>query len=112
MNGEMPAGIDGSFNLCDVRDLADGTIRAIDYGKRGESYILGNEEVTFKEFTRLVAEESGCKKMKFFLPISFANFMAKMMEKKAKRELGYHTRSYRETIHDEVMWLQKSGKFA
>ena len=140
MNGEMPAGIDGSFNLCDVRDLADGTIRAIDYGKRGESYILGNEEVTFKEFTKLVAEESGCKRMKFFLPISLANFMAKMMERKAKksgtkpvmttfsvynlarnncfssekakRELGYHTRSYRETIHDEVVWLQESGKIA
>ena len=26
MNGQMPAGIDGSFNLCDVRDLAAGTI--------------------------------------------------------------------------------------
>ena len=25
INGEMPAGIDGSFNLCDVRDLARGT---------------------------------------------------------------------------------------
>ena len=26
INGEMPAGLQGSFNLCDVRDLADGTI--------------------------------------------------------------------------------------
>lgn len=24
INGKMPAGINGSFNLCDVRDLADG----------------------------------------------------------------------------------------
>ena len=31
---------------------------------------------------------------------------------KAFRELGYKTRSYRETIHDEVMWLKKVGKIA
>ncbi len=140
INGEMPAGIDGSFNLCDVRDLADGAIAAADKGKSGECYILGNDEVSFKDFSRLVSEESGCKKMKMFIPLKLANFMAKIMEKKAKKqgkrplmtsfsvynlarnndfdsskakkELGYKTRSYRETMHDEVKWLKDSGKIA
>lgn len=140
INGEMPAGIDGSFNLCDVRDLADGVIGAADKGKSGECYILGNEPVSFKEFTKLVSEESGCKQMSFFLPISIANLLAKMLEKKAKKfgekplmttfsvynlarnnrfdsskarkELGYTTRSYRETIRDEVRWLKETGKIA
>lgn len=140
INGEMPAGIDGSFNLCDVRDLADGAIAAADKGKRGECYILGNDEVSFKDFSRLVSEESGCKKMKMFIPLKLANLMAKIMEKKAKkqgkrplmttfsvynlarnndfdsskakRELGYKTRSYRETMKDEVKWLKDSGKIA
>ena len=140
INGEMPAGIDGSFNLCDVRDLAHGTILAADKGRKGSCYILGNEEVTFKDFARILSEESGCKKMKLFLPCSAANFMAGLLEKKAKRsgkrplmttfsvynlarnnafdcsraqqELGYTTRSYQETIHDEVEWLRKSGKIA
>ena len=31
---------------------------------------------------------------------------------KAKRELGYRTRSYRETIRDEIKWLKASGKIA
>ena len=31
---------------------------------------------------------------------------------KAKRELDYRTRSYRETIHDEIKWLKASGKIA
>ncbi len=31
---------------------------------------------------------------------------------KAKQELNYHTRSYRETIHDEVQWLKATGKIA
>ena len=140
INGEMPAGVDGTFNLCDVRDLAAGTIAAIDKGKKGQCYILGNEPVSFREFCKLVSDESGCKPVKMFLPIWAANLMGKMMENKAKRtgtkpimttfsvynlarnntfdsskakkELGYHTRSYQETIHDEVKWLKAAGKIA
>lgn len=140
INGKMPAGIAGTFNLCDVRDLAQGLIAAADKGKSGECYILGNDEVTFKDFAKLVADESGCSGVKFFLPIKMANCLARIMEKKAakkgekpimttfsvynlarnndfdsskaKRELGYSTRSYRETIHDEIKWLKATGKIA
>ena len=140
INGEMPAGINGSFNLCDVRDLADGLIGAAERGRCGECYILGNEPVSFKDFTKLVSEESGCKRMKFFLPIPAANLMANFLEKRAKRsgekplmttfsvynlarnnqfdsskaskELGYKTRPYRETIRDEIRWLKETGKIA
>ncbi len=140
INGEMPAGIDGSFNLCDVRDLADGTIRAADFGKKGECYILGNDEVNFRDFSKMVSDEAGVKEIKTFLPIGVANFIAGIMEKQAKRsgkrplmttfsvynlarnndfdstkarkELGYHTRSYRATIRDEIAWLKKTGKIA
>ena len=138
INGAMPMGIDGSFNLCDVRDLAAGTIAAADKGRKGHCYILGNEEVSFKEFAKMLVKESGCKPIKSFLPIKVANFLASMMEKKAeksgkqplmttfsvynlarnnsfdsskaKEELGYTTRSYEETIRDEIAWLKKEGK--
>ena len=140
INGEIPMGIDGSFNLCDVRDLAQGTILAADKGAKGECYILGNDEVSFRDFSRLVSEESGCKRVRMFLPLRLADSMAKMMEKKAKkkgekpmmtsfsvynlarnntfdstkarRELGYTTRSYRETIHDEIAWLKAEQKIS
>lgn len=140
IGGEMPMGIDGSFNLCDVRDLAAGTILAADKGRSGECYILGNDPVTFREFTRLVSEESGCKPVKLFLPLKLASLLASALEKrarkkgekplmtsfsvynlarnnsfdsgKARRELGYRTRPYRETIRDEIHWLRASGKIA
>ena len=140
INGEMPMGIAGSFNLCDVRDLAQGTILAADKGKDGSCYILGNKEVSFKAFSKLLMEESGCKPIRCFLPIKAANFLADMLEKQAKkkgtkplmttfsvynlarnnefdctkaqRELGYKTRSYKETIRDEVKWLKETGKIA
>ena len=140
IDGKMPAGISGSFNLCDVRDLARGVILAAGKGKRGECYILGNEAVTFRDFSHLVSEESGCRPMRLFLPTGLANMLAGLMEKKAKRsgkkpllttfsvynlsrnnrfdsgkaqrELGYTTRSYRETIRDEISWLKENRKLA
>lgn len=138
INGEMPIGMQGSFNLCDVRDLAYGCIAAADRGEKGECYILGNEEVTLKELCEMLHKESGCKKIKFYLPLGLANTIAKVLEKRAKRtgkmpmmttfsvynlarnntfdyskarkELGYKTRSYEETIHDEVQWLKQEGR--
>lgn len=137
VNGEMSAAINGSFNLCDVRDLAAGTIAAADKGAQGEAYILANEAIPFKEFSKLIAEESGCKKVGFFLPGRVAYILAGIMEKraakngskpmmttyavwnlmrnnvfdsgKAVRELGYHTRPYRETVHDEILWMKSAG---
>lgn len=138
INGEMPIGMQGSFNLCDVRDLARGCILAADKGRSGECYILGNEEVTLKELCQMLTAECGCKPIRFYLPLGIANKMAKLMERqakkkgkkpmmttfsvynlarnntfdysKAKEELGYQTRSYQETIHDEVKWLESAGK--
>lgn len=138
INGEMPMGMDGSFNLCDVRDLAAGTIAAADKGRKGECYILANEEVSFRDFCKLLCEESGCKPIKQFLPLGLAYKLAALMEKfaaksgktplmttfsvynlarnnsfdysKAKAELGYTTRPYSDTIRDEVAWLKAVGK--
>ena len=137
INGEMAAAIAGTFNLADVRDLAAGTLAAADRGRRGECYILGNDAVSFKDFTRLVSEESGCRRVRFFLPGKVAFWLAKQQERsaskkgtrpqmtayavwnlmrnnvfdssKARRELGYSTRPYRETMHDEIQWMKQAG---
>lgn len=136
INGEMEAAIDGSFNLCDVRDLAGGVIAAADRGKSGECYILGNEAISFKKFAKAISRESGCAPMRFFLPGWMAYSLAFLMEKfspkggkpkmttfavwnlmrnncfdssKAREELGYSTRPYSETIHDEILWMKSVG---
>lgn len=137
IKGEMPMGMQGSFNLCDVRDLAAGTIAAVDKGRNGECYILANEPVTLKEMCDMLQKECNAKKIKFYLPLDLADKIAQGMEKqaaktgkkplmttfsvynlarnnvfdysKAKRELGYTTRPYQETIHDEVQWFIEEG---
>ena len=137
IKGEMPMGMQGSFNLCDVRDLAAGTIAAIDKGRVGECYILANEPVTLKEMCEMIQQECTAKKISVYLPLGLANMLAKMLEKQAKmsgkkplmttfsvynlarnnvfdyskaqRELGYTTRPYQQTIHDEVRWMIEEG---
>ena len=137
IKGEMPMGMQGSFNLCDVRDLAAGTIAAVDKGRIGECYILANKTVTLKEMCDMLHAECNAKKIKFYLPLDLADKIAAGLEKqaektgkmplmttfsvynlarnnefdctKARTELGYTTRSYEETIHDEVQWMIAEG---
>lgn len=137
MQGKVSVGMKGTFNLCDVRDLANALFLAVEKGKAGEAYILANEAVSYPEFAKLVAQEGHCKKPLFYMPISMANFAADMLEKQAKkegkkptitryevynlarnnefdsskahRELGYTSRSYRETIHDEIVWMKQNN---
>ncbi len=137
MNGELPVGMAGSFNLADVRDLAHGTVMAIEYGRRGECYILGNKETTFKEMCQTLQKEVGCRGPLFYVPIPLAYRLAKSMEKKAakkgtqpvmstfsvynldrnntfdsskaEKELDYHTRSYAETLRDMADWIAEAG---
>lgn len=112
MNGEMPVGMGGSFNLCDVRDLAHGCVAVADKGRIGECYILGNKEVTLKEMCRMLHDASGCRTPHFYVPIGMAYKLARNNEfdySKAERELGYHTRPYEETLRDETNWLMAEG---
>ena len=137
IKGEMPVGMQGSFNLCDVRDLAAGCIAAVDKGRIGECYILANEPVTLKKMCEMLHEECNCQKIKFYLPLGLADKIAHTLEKqaeksgkkplmttfsvynlarnnsfdysKAQKELGYTTRPYQETIHDEVQWMKEEG---
>ena len=137
IRGEMPMGMQGSFNLCDVRDLAAGTIAAVDKGRIGECYILANKTVTLKEMCDMLHTECNAKKIRFYLPLDLADKIAQGLEKqaektgkmplmttfsvynlarnnefdctKAKTELGYTTRPYEETIHDEVQWMIDEG---
>jgi len=138
IKGKIPMGIEGSFNLVDVRDVAHGAILAADKGGIGECYILAGEEITFREFAAAIVEESGCRAIKTFLSVRTGYFIGRVMElfakvtgckvvmttfavynldrnnnfcsDKAKRELGYTARPFRETVRDTVAWLRSAAK--
>lgn len=138
VKGALPVGVGGTFNLCDVRDLAKATISAVEKGRKGECYILGNEEVTYKEFATNLAKAAGTKPVKVFIPLPIVQAAAKAADKplkalgmdtlfspfivynlarnnsfdstKAKNELGYTVRPFYETLKDCVEWLKEIGK--
>ncbi|MBP0008770.1 MULTISPECIES: hopanoid-associated sugar epimerase [unclassified Roseofilum] len=59
LRGKMPAYVDTGLNFIDVRDVAEGHILALDKGKRGDRYILGNQNLTLKTFLEYLAEITG-----------------------------------------------------
>lgn len=136
--GKMSVGIDGSFNLCDVRDLAHGCVMAAKQGRTGECYILANEEVTLRQLCDILKEECQCNVPETYLPLDVAYNMAGKQEEEAKQrgevplmtrfsvynlarnnsfdfskaqeELHYQTRPYQQTIHDMIQWLKSEHK--
>jgi len=135
---KMPAGIAGSFNAVDVRDLAEGIIACTEKGRKGEGYILSNDIVTIDDIFELVTKYTGAKRVTAILPLTAAKGIAYFSEaygkfvnketaltsfavynlarnntfssEKARRDLGYKTRSFDETIRDTIIWLDAEGK--
>jgi dihydroflavonol-4-reductase len=137
-NGKMPAGIAGSFNSVDVRDLANGVIACAEKGRKGEGYIMSNSFVTIQDIFSLIHRFSGAPEVKVILPLPIARLIAFLGElvaritkkppmlttfsiynlarnnnfdcSRAARELGFTCRPFEETIRDTVKWLQAEGK--
>ena len=73
---QMPAYIDTGLNFVDVRDVARGHLLALEKGKTGERYILGNQNLTLKEILDKLAKITGIPAPKntvpAWLPLSVA----------------------------------------
>lgn len=134
--GQMPVGVDGTFNSVDVRDLADGVLACVEKGRKGEGYILSNELVSMRKMFDLISDASGTKRVETILTVE--QMMASQnsivgsegkddMEalkfelynlvrnnnftsEKAEKELGFHTRPFSQTMADTVAWLRSEGK--
>ena len=137
-NGRLKACVKGGYDFVDVRDVADGIINACYRGRRGECYILSNRYVKIKELLDMVSEERNAKKISVTLPMWLAKLTAPLSEiyyailkqpplytkyslytlnsnsnfsnEKAKKELGFQNREFRETIKDTVTWLKANGR--
>ncbi len=76
LNKKMPAYVDTGLNIIDVKDVAQGHILALEKGKTGERYILGNQNLTLKELLDLLAEitslKAPTKTVPIWLPLTLA----------------------------------------
>lgn len=135
--GRMPAFVDTGLNLVHVDDVADGHLLALERGRIGESYVLGGEDVTLKDMLGAIAAIAGRRAPRVQLPrqplyplayaaeavasvtgrepfltvdaLRMAAYHMFFSSEKAKAELGYAARPYREGLADAVAWFRQAG---
>ncbi len=79
--GQMPAYVEGPLNVIDVRDVAVGEVLALERGRVGERYILGNSNTTQGELNALIARWALVSPPRLKVPWGLARFGARMGEK-------------------------------
>ncbi len=126
--------LSGGYNFVDVRDVAEGCIKASDKGEDGQIYLLSGEYLTFKKFFEFLSEKLNIKKPLIYLPISLLQILSYFFEKvskksgieplitseslqiilsnanisskKAELQLGYNHRPIEETLNDTIQWFK------
>jgi dihydroflavonol-4-reductase len=68
LNGRMPAFLDTGLNLIHVNDVAEGHLLALERGRIGEKYILGNQNLTLARIFALLEKVSGVPAPRYRLP--------------------------------------------
>ena len=79
--------------------------------KYGDSYSKAVAKLLAKQMERKAAKTGAKALMTTFSVYNLERNNA-FDYSKAEKELGYHTRSYAETLHDEAVWLRAEGKIA
>jgi dihydroflavonol-4-reductase len=138
--GRIPAFVDTGLNLVHVDDVASGHLLALERGRIGESYILGGQDVAFRDMVGAIAELEGRAAPRIGLPraplfplayaaealarltgkepfitvdaLKMAKYRMFFTSAKAERELGYSARPYRQALVDALAWFRMSGYLA
>lgn len=134
---KLPSLTQGGFDFVDVRDVAQGMTLALERGRTGENYLLGNRSVSLQELARLAQKVTGSAPPAFTAPLWLAKCTAPLVElearlrhkeplysgeslgalslnrpvchDKATRELGYSTRPLEETVADVYASFESRG---
>lgn len=139
INTEAPFYLDAFSQFVGVEDVAEGHIQMALKGKRGERYILaGKDAVSVKEFLGYAAHLTGLRPPRIKLPLMlvdvfagpiqwFSDYITKsyppmtignahMLHKnmlmdisKARSELGFEPRDWREAVRKAVRWFYEKG---
>lgn len=135
---KFPGYMDGTLNMVDVDDVAEGHILAAEKGRVGERYILGNENFTLLELFNLLEKVTGVPKPKMKIPyfmalasgyiverilgMSFPNYSTMDLDSvklsklrwhfnssKAINELGYQPGDIKESVKNTLTWFRENG---
>ena len=134
---KLPGWTPGYNNFVDVRDVARGMIAAWQRGKRGERYILGGHDMTYRALFETIARVAGVAPPRLKAPHAIAWLLGKwgdfvearggdplvnstqiryafttdfrFTSAKAARELGYAFGPLEPAIGDAIAWFRTHG---
>jgi dihydroflavonol-4-reductase len=138
LRGELPGYLDSGFCAIDVDNVAEGHVLAAERGRVGERYILGDHNITFKEFFTEVARVAGIAPPRLRIPPWLGIGLGWAMEQwanrvshqrpagtykaakitgrtlyfdcgKARRELGLPSTALADTLSRAVRWFRENG---
>lgn len=138
VRGRVPGSSSGMNNFVDVRDVARGMVLAAGHGRRGENYILGNENLGYREVLTRIARVAGVRPPRLPIPhplarlFGWAGDLAGVLSgrevllnsvtvkwaycpnfisssDKARRELGYETHPLEDAIAAALEWFRRHG---
>ena len=89
---KIPAYVETGLNFVHVDDAAEGHFLALKYGKIGENYIIGGQNVSLKDFLDKVAEYGNVPKVNFKLNPKYLYLFAIINEFFAKYFFDYNPR--------------------
>lgn len=85
---KMPFYVDTGLNLIDVKDVAWGHLLALEKGRTGDRYILGNQNLTFKQLLAKLEQITGIPApqytISYWIPLSVAWTEEKILAKLGK----------------------------
>ena len=127
----------GYFSVCDVRDVAEGILSAIERGQCGRRYLLAGKTLSYLEAFRMFAEVTGGRRplgspgpvlstiggwigdLATLLTaresdvnsaaIRVARLPKSYSSRRAEKELGYTTRPVEESARDAWAWFREYG---
>ena len=137
LKGQIKTVPTGGLNLVDARDAAAGMLGAMRKGAVGERYLLGGENLTFREWISQTARVAQVARPRIRLSERAARFGAGALRRlypavgkefelddasirmsslfwycdttKAQRDLGFVARPADETLRDTISYLRSSG---
>lgn len=133
----MPVYLNTGLNLIHVQDVAEGHILALEKGKTGDRYILGNENITLAQMLGILSELTGMpspkRQIPAWIPLSVAWVDERVLARlgkapsvpldgvrmsqqlmfydasKARQDLGLPQTPIKAALQEAVVWFIENG---
>lgn len=135
--GKAPGYSPGGVAYVDVRDAAEGHVRAAERGRAGRRYIVSGHNIDNKALLQVVSRAAGRRGVAVRLPKAVVVAAARALQRvaiargkrpdlalpmlayglrecfydnrRAREELGLRFRSFEETVADSLAWFREAG---